>query len=252
MQILKIPNQDLQKLGYIFLRKVGIFIGFIFILFFDGTYFAENYTSSQIPINILALLSFFWMYKRATPRVRKLMIYAVFIGLGGEYLFSVYLGMYTYRLENVPWYVPLGHAALYGRVFIFSKDSLARKYNKEIEKFFTIIILLFGLIYLLLFNDIFGFVMTLAVFIILYFRPKDRLYFYTMYIIVALLEIGGTAFGCWKWPPIAFNTFEFLPSNNPPSGISLFYFLLDVGCFVVYILLHQKNWKRFRNITNQN
>lgn len=252
MQILKIPNQDLQKLAYIFLRKVGIFIGFIFILFFDGTYFAEHLTNSQTPINILALLSFFWMYKRATPRVRKLMIYAVFIGLGGEYLFSVYLGMYTYRLENVPWYVPLGHAALYGRVFIFSKDSLAREYHKEIEQLFTVIIFLFGLIYLLLFNDIFGFVMTLFVFIILYFRPKDRLYFYTMYIIVALLEIGGTAFGCWKWPAIAFNVFEFLPSNNPPSGISLFYFLLDVGCFVVYILFHQKIWKRFINIKYQN
>lgn len=250
MHLLSIPLNDAKKLGYIFLRKVGIFIGFIFILFFDGIYFSENFTSSQLPINILALLSFFWMYKRATPRVRKLMIYAVFLGLGGEYLFSVFLGMYTYRLENVPWYVPLGHAALYGRVFIFSKDSLVRKYHKIIEHLFSVIIICFGVSYWLLFNDVFGLIMTILVFAILYFRPKDRLYFYTMYIIVALLEIGGTAFGCWKWPPIAFNVFEFFPSNNPPSGISLFYFLLDVGCFVVYILLHHKLWQRFKSIRN--
>ena len=246
--ILSIPSSDLKRLGYIFLRKVGIFIGFIFILFFDGTYFTEHYVNSQTPINILALLSFFWMYKRATPRVRKLMIYAVFIGLAGEYFFSVYLGMYTYRLENVPWYVPLGHAALYGRVFIFSKDSLARKYHKEIENFFTLIIIAFALTYLFFFNDVFGLVMTISVFVILYFRPKDRLYFYTMYIIVALLEIGGTAFGCWKWPPIAFNIFELLPSNNPPSGISLFYFLLDVSCFLVYITFNTKTWKRYKRL----
>ena len=72
-----------------------------------------------------------------------------------------------------------------------------------------------------------------------------------MYIIVALLEIGGTAFGAWKWPSIAFDTFSFLPSNNPPSGISLFYFLLDVSCLFVYILFHQKIWKRHKCI-NQN
>ncbi|WP_438977131.1 hypothetical protein, partial [Polaribacter sp.] len=220
-------------------------------LFFDGTYFTENFVNSQLPINILAILSFFWMYKRATKRVRKLMIYVVFLGLLGEYFFSIYLGMYTYRLENIPWYVPFGHAALYGRVFIFSKDALVKKYHKAIEQLFTIIIIVFALVYLVFFTDVFGFVMTIAVFAILYFRPKDRLYFYTMYIIVALLEIGGTAFGAWKWPSIAFDTFSFLPSNNPPSGISLFYFLLDVSCLFVYILFHQKIWKRHKSI-NQN
>lgn len=246
MNILQIPKDDLKKINLIFLRKVGIFIGFIFILFFDGNYFTNNFVDSQIPINVLALLSFFWMYKRAYPRTRKLMIYAVFLGLIGEYFFSVYLKMYTYRLNNVPWYVPLGHAALYGRVFIFSKDALVKKYHKEIEKFFASIIILISSIYLILFEDLFGFLMTILVFLLLYKRPKDRLYFYTMYIVVALLEIGGTAFGCWKWPNIAFGIFDFLPSNNPPSGISLFYFLLDIGCFVIYILLHKRIWKRYK------
>ena len=250
MKILKVPKNDLKKLGYIFLRKPGIFIGFIFILFFDGTFFAENYTSSQFPINILALLSFFWMYKRATPRVRKLMIYAVFLGLLGEYFFSVYLGMYTYRLENVPWYVPLGHAALYGRIFMFSKAPQVRKHHKAVEQLFALIIALFATSYLLLFNDVFGFVMTIGVFLFLWKRPKDRLYFFSMYVLVAILEIGGTAFGAWKWPSIAFDTFSFLPSNNPPSGISLIYFLLDVGCFFIYINRHKIVWKRLKNISN--
>lgn len=243
-----IPSKDVKKLSYIFLRKVGIFIGFIFILFLDGTYFTENFIDSQTPINLLALFSFFWMYKRAIPRTRVLMIIAVVLGVLGEYFFSVYLGMYTYRLENVPWYVPLGHAALYGRVFIFSKDSLARKYHREIERLFTIVILLFSLVYLVFFNDVFGLIMTALVFILLYKRPKDRLYFYTMYIVVALLEIGGTGFGCWEWPNTAFGVFEFLPSNNPPSGISLFYFLLDIGCFVIYIAIFNTTWTRFKSI----
>ncbi len=248
MKILKVPKKDLKKLGYIFLRKLGIFIGFLLFLFIDGGFFSNHYKNSQYLLSLLAFLTFIFLYKRATPRVRKLMVYALFIGLLGEYFFSVFLKMYTYRLENVPWYVPFGHAALYGRVFIFSKDALVKKYHKAIEQLFTIIIIVFALVYLVFFKDVFGFVMTIVVFVILYFRPKDRLYFYTMYIIVALLEIGGTAFGAWKWPSIAFGVFDFLLSNNPPSGISLFYFLLDVSCLFVYILFHQKQWKRFKKI----
>ena len=90
--------------------------------------------------------------------------------------------------------------------------------------------------------------MTFCVFILLSKRTKDRLFFYSMYILVAILEIGGTAFGCWYWPTYAYGVFEFLPSNNPPSGISLFYFLLDIGCFVVYTQFNSKTWKRFKNI----
>ena len=90
--------------------------------------------------------------------------------------------------------------------------------------------------------------MTLVVFLLLWKRPKDRLFFYSMYILVAILEIGGTAFGCWKWPNTAFGVFGFLPSNNPPSGISLFYFLLDIGCFYIYTQRHKLTWSRLKSI----
>jgi len=79
-------------------------------------------------------------------------------------------------------------------------------------------------------------------------RPKDQLFFLTMYVVVAVLEIGGTGYEAWSWPDSAFGIFPILKSHNPPSGISLFYFLLDVGCFVFYILLNNKTWKRLNNI----
>ena len=248
MRLFTIPTSDFKKLIKVFNRRIGLFIFFVFILFFDSNYFVEHIYNSQIPINILMIFGFLVMFWRANPRTKKLMIYAVIIGFGGEYLFSRVLGMYSYRLENVPLYVPLGHAALYGRIFMFSKAPIVRKYNNDIECFFRIIIALFATIYLFLFNDVFEFIMTFCVFILLSKRTKDRLFFYSMYILVAILEIGGTAFGCWYWPTYAYGVFEFLPSNNPPSGISLFYFLLDIGCFVVYTQFNSKTWKRFKNI----
>lgn len=248
MLITKIPKTDLKKIIAIFNREIGRFVFFVFVLFFDSLWFADTLTNSQLFINILMFAGFFKMYFRSTPRVKTLMIYAVILGFGGEYLFSRALDMYTYRLENVPLYVPIGHAALYGRIFMFSKASVVRKHHKAVEQIFAIAIAIFATIYLIFFNDVFGFVMTLGVFLLLFKRPKDRLFFYSMYILVAILEIGGTAFGAWKWPEIAFNTFTFLPSNNPPSGISLFYFLLDVGCFFIYTQRHRVAWKRLKTI----
>ena len=248
MKILKIPKEDLKKIIAVFNRKIGLFVFFVFVLFFDSTYFSENVTNSQITINLLMSVGFFALYFRSTPRVKELMLYAVVIGLGGEYLFSRMLNMYTYRLENVPLYVPIGHAALYGRVFKFSTAPIVRKYHKAVEQLFSIVIILFATTYLLFFMDVFGFVMTVGVFLLLWKRPKDRLFFYSMYILVAILEIGGTAFGCWKWPSVGFNVFEFLPSNNPPSGISLFYFMLDIGCFFIYTQRHKITWMRLKNI----
>lgn len=250
MRILHVPTEDLKEIFYIFSRRIGIFVIFVFILFFDSIYFSENITNSQLPINIIMGIGFVVMYFRANKRTRELMIYAVILGFGGEYLFSRGLDMYTYRLENVPLYVPFGHAALYGRIFMFSKAPVVRKHNKAVEQLFALLILLLASFYLLFLNDVFGFVMTLCVFLLLWKKPKDRLFFFSMYILVAILEIGGTAFGAWKWPEIAFNTFTFLPSNNPPSGISLFYFLLDIGCFFIYTQRHKIAWKRLKNRRN--
>ncbi|MFY9241892.1 MAG: hypothetical protein WAO74_02575 [Polaribacter sp.] len=248
MLILQVLKKDLKQIISIFNRKIGLFILFVFVLFFDSKWFVSNVLNSQVVINILMLVGFLGLYFRSAPRVKELMIYAVIIGFFGEYLFSRILGMYTYRLENVPFYVPIGHAALYGRIFMFSKASIVRKHHKAIEQLFAFTIAIFATIYLVFFTDVFGFVMTICVFLLLLKRPKDRLFFYSMYILVAILEIGGTAFGCWKWPSIAFGVFEFLPSNNPPSGISLFYFLLDVGCFVLYTQRHKIAWRRLKNI----
>jgi len=246
--MLSIPSTDFKKIIKLFNRKIGLFFVFVVGLYFDSPHLAERFEYNQILINVFMLLAFYWMYSRSVKRTRELMIYAVILGFIGEYFFSVYLGMYSYRLGNVPLYVPFGHAAVYGRVYVFSKASIVRKHHKILERFMFVLISLFALGYWYFFNDVFGFVMTLGVFGLLIKRPKDRMFFLTMYIIVAVLEIGGPAYGAWEWPSTAFGKFEFLPSNNAPSGISLFYFLLDVGCFVLYTQRNKIAWKRVKNI----
>ena len=178
---------DLLKILSVFTRRIGLlFFSFIFF-YFDGTGFAALYSNAQIGPNILMLLAFLVLYKRSVKRTRELMMYAVIIGFAGEYLFSIVLGMYTYRLSNLPFYIPLGHAVVYARTYCFSKASIIKKYHKEIVRCLFFGIVIFSLFYLIVFKDIFGFVMTIAVFLVLINRLKDRLFFLTMYVVVAVL-----------------------------------------------------------------
>lgn len=252
MQILQVPKEDIKRIFTVFFKEVVFFIIAVFFLFFDGSYFNENIFEAQNTVNVFMILAFLAMFYKANPRVRTLMVIGLILGFIGEHFFSKILHMYTYRLENVPLYVPFGHGVLYARIFRFSKASIVKKHHKAIESFLILLIITIATIYLVAFFDIFGFLMTIGVFFILWIQPKDKLFFLTMYLLVVVLEIGGTVFGAWKWPNTAFGVFEFLPSNNPPSGISLFYFLLDVGCFVIYTTIHRKAWKRLKNINSLN
>jgi len=217
-------------------------------LFFDSSYFIEVDKGGQMYANIAMLLVFFGLFFRATKRSKELMLYALAIGIAGECLFSLGFDMYEYRLKNVPIYVPPGHAIIYIVTVYFCREKYVKIYRNQLEWGFGIFIFLYSFCYLIFAADIFGFVLTLLTLYRLKNRPKERLFFYTMYIVVAFLEIIGTSYHCWKWPDTAFGIFDILKSANPPSGISFFYFGLDLGCLWLYKQRHLIAWKRMRRI----
>jgi hypothetical protein len=40
-------------------------------------------------------------------------------------------------------------------------------------------------------------------------RPRERLFYLTMFLAVAYLEIIGTSYECWWWPKTAWNKIPF-------------------------------------------
>lgn len=235
-------GQTLQSIGWLIFI---IFLG----LFLDSKFFAENYYEhGQWMNNILVVLVYLYFFKRGTTRVREQLIYALLIGIIGEYIFSLVLGMYAYRLHNIPHYVPFGHAVIFLGIYFFSRKQKVKVYRKQIEIFISIFIVIYSILFLIYKNDIFGFILTILVFVSLRKYPKERLFYLSMYFIVAIVEIVGTSFECWVWPSIAYGTFEFLPSANPPAGISLFYFGLDRGTLSIYKRRNKELWNRFKRI----
>lgn len=225
-----------------------LYLFFIVGLFLDSFYMVKITKNAQIYANALMLFVFAITFFKVTKRLKEQMLAAVFIGFFGEYLFSVLLGMYTYRLGNVPLYIPFGHAFVYQAVLCFSKAASIKKHRLLLEKFFAISIFIYASVFLIFKNDVFGFVMTIATLLILRNKPRERLFYLTMYISVAVLEIIGTSYQCWWWPKTAWGIFDFLPSHNPPSGISFFYFLLDLGTLWLYKQRHKIAWYRMKNI----
>lgn len=238
---IKLFNAFFKTLGYLFLY---IFFG----LMLDTPYVATKFKETQYLALIALVIGFIIIYLRVGKRAREQMIYAVILGFIGEHLFSIGLGMYSYRLGNVPLYIPFGHAVVLVAVVYFCKESIIISNKKILEKIITIFILIYSFCFLVFANDIFGFVMSLLVLFLLRNKPRERLFYLTMYVAVAFLEIVGTTYGCWFWPETAFDTIPFLKSANPPSGISLFYFLLDLGSLWIYKKRHKVAWARMKNV----
>lgn len=230
-------------------KSLGALYLFIYFgLFLDSFYMVKITKNAQLYAIISMLIGFAIVFFKVNKRVKEQMITAVILAIIGEYFFSILLGMYTYRLENVPHYVPPGHALVYAAVLYFSKAKSIITHKVKLEKVFTVFIFIYATLFLIFKNDVFGFVMTIATLLILRNKPRERLFYLTMYISVAYLEIIGTNFLCWKWPATAWGVFDFLPSFNPPSGISFFYFLLDIGCLWLYKQRHKIAWGRMKNI----
>lgn len=233
---------SLKTIGLLFLWIAGG-------LLLDSKFIIPHFIQGQIVADILITLLFVLVFIKSTKKTREFLIYAILIAIGGECFFSLLLEMYTYRLHNVPIYVFFGHALLYVSVLYFVKANAVKVFRDKLEIIFTIIIIAYATLFLIFKSDVFGFILTVLTLLILMKRPRERFFYLTMYLCVVFLEIIGTWYECWYWPFYALNLEDtFLKSANPPSGISFFYFGLDLGSLYFYKLRYKIAWKRMKNI----
>jgi hypothetical protein len=209
------------------------------LLFIDSQWLSQFFNYGQWLANALMMVSFLWIYKQSNTKLKKLMKYGVVISLCGELLFSLVFGMYEYRLENVPIYVPFGHAILYAAIFYWVEDEWVQKNSKKIIQFSTAFAIIYGLSWLYFTNDVYGFVCLIVLLAALYYLSNSKfktplLFPMSMFVLVAYLEQLGTRLECWYWPTIAFDKYEWLPSGNPPSAIGVFYLVFDALCGWLY------------------
>jgi hypothetical protein len=143
-----------------------------------------------------------------------------------EYTAAPLLGFYTYRLENVPAFVPPGHGGLYLAALALGRSALFRAYGRRLVRF----ALAFGAAWAVwgLFaerRDVLGFVL-FGVFLFFVASGRAPAVYASTFLLTAVLELMGTALGNWSWA--LRDPTGLVPIGNPPSGIAGGYVILDM------------------------
>ena len=164
-----------------------------------------------------------------TSEQRSRTAVVVIVATIGEIIGSIIWGAYTYRLGNLPLFVPPGHGLVYLTGLRISQTVFVREHRAVFLRIALGLIAgwgTLGLTGVLGRHDVAGAVgcATLAAFII-GSRRAATLYA-GVFMAVAVLEIYGTAIGTWQWA-------EIVPglgvgNGNPPSGAASGYVLFDI------------------------
>ena len=185
----------------------------------DSVAFAKSYFDGRTLTNVLAITYFSLFFYASQSYLRKLMFCMVFLSYIGELLFCKLLGMYHYRTNFIPLYVPFGHAIVYASGFVLAESSFLMKRDAHFKKLFSFGFALLFLAVGIFLGDIFSLIFGLLFFVLMK-RKKGQILYYTIALCVIFIELVGTYFKCWTWIP---KTFNFIPAANPPMGAVFFY-----------------------------
>jgi len=155
---------------------------------------------------------------------------------------SILWGVYSYRLHNLPTFVPPAH----GLVFMagLSLSEALRRHARALVLVAATIAAVWGVLGLVLLPrlDAAG---ALGVPLLLAFlwRSRARAAYAGVFLVVAGLELYGTAIGTWRWaeklPGLG------IPDGNPPSGVASGYVWFDVMALLLaprLLAMVQRTW----------
>ena len=163
-----------------------------------------------------------------SPQGRARVLLVVLVATCAEVLGSIVLGAYTYRLENLPAFVPPGHGLVYLAGLRISQSSLVREHRQAFLNGVIALVAAWGVAGLMVLGrtDALG-ALAGALLIFVLLRGRSAPIYAGVFLMVGFLEIYGTSIGAWGWAA-AVPGIE-MPAGNPPSGIAGIYVLFDVA-----------------------
>ncbi|CAN5271452.1 hypothetical protein BH18ACT12_BH18ACT12_17420 [soil metagenome] len=181
--------------------------------------------AQQLALGLVAW-AFLAVALRVQPReVRTQVLVLVFVATTLEVVGSILWRAYTYRLGNLPLFVPAGHGLFYlAALRAASLPSLIR-HERLIVTAVTVVAtawMVWGLARPL--PDLLGFV-TWAVFLRFILRGRYPLLYALSFVMTTALELYGTSLGIWRWSALLPGLW--LPAGNPPTGIGAGYCAMD-------------------------
>ncbi len=161
----------------------------------------------------------------------------VLVATIGEIVASVILGIYTYRLGNLPLFVPPGHGIVYLTGLRLSQTRWPIRHPGRFVVIAGIGLWTWGLLGLsgvLGRYDVAG-AIGCAVLTAFLIWGRGRQVYAGVFVVVAILEIYGTSIGTWFWKPEIPGIG--MPNGNPPSGVASGYALFDIAALTFGVAL---------------
>jgi len=159
--------------------------------------------------------------------VRAQVFVAVTFATIGENFASIYMSGYTYRLENLPWFVPPGHGLVYLTAIIIGRTDLFLKHARAIAAF---VVAVGGTWAVLALTAVIGRedqigTLLFCIYLLFLFKGRSPMVYLGAFFITSWVELIGTSLGTWNWAAI--DPASGLTQGNPPSGVAAWYCLVD-------------------------
>jgi hypothetical protein len=148
----------------------------------------------------------------------------------GEVTGSLIWGVYHYRLHNLPLFIPPAHGLVY--LTGLSLALALRAHARALVATAAVIAATWGVLGLLVLprRDVAG-AIGVPLLLLFLWRGRNRAVYAAVFLVVAALELYGTAIGTWRWerelPGLG------IPDGNPPSGVASGYVWFDVMALLI-------------------
>jgi len=192
--------------------------------------------AGQTALGLAVWLVLFYVLRGTTGVERRALIGCLVIATTGEIVLSLGWGLYTYRLGNVPLFVPPGHVLM-----LLLGLSLARVMPQTAAYAIFSFAALYSLVAAVAGVDTLGVALFLILAVSAIAMPAQRTLYASTFVLSLLLELYGTWLGNWNWardvPATPFVT------TNPPGAAGAIYCALDAAVASFSMLLARR-WSR--------
>ena len=173
--------------------------------------------AGQLALGALTWALLLWWLAHETPTVRMQTAVVVVLATVVELVFSGWLGVYVYRLDHVPMYVPPGHGLVYLAALAIGRTAVLRRHARTAVRATVVVAGLWAVWGVAISDrtDLLGLFWYLCLVGFLLWGRSTLLYV-GAFLVVSYLELVGTRWGVWQWRPYD-TVVGWVPMGNPPS-----------------------------------
>ncbi|MDP9285957.1 MAG: hypothetical protein M3P41_13540 [Actinomycetota bacterium] len=183
----------------------------------------------QLALGVLTCAVLLAALTRVSPERRAQALGVVVFATVGEATGSLLWGVYRYRLHNLPLFVPPAHGIVY--LSGLALAAAMSRHTRLLVAAAAVAAATWGLLGLTVLprRDVAG-AIGVPLLLVFLWRSRNRVVYAGVFLVVASLELYGTAIGTWRWASHLPGTG--IPDGNPPSGVASGYVWFDVMAFL--------------------